>query len=394
MTAPTPSVGDQFSSASVQGFPAGVLVLTGRGHVPVERVRPGDVVLTHRNRWRPVERLIDCGRQSTVRVRGSGHYGLRTTSGRRLYVRGDRRRQAQLTEACWRPVSNLATGPDGLDRWATPTNIPALPLPAVARPYPCGRLNHIDRTHLRREGFWWLVGLFVAEGSTSSSYGAGGARNRSVWSVHVDVEAKATAALDALGLNCYRWQAPGAKVAQVVVSSATLTSFLVELAGHGAAGKRLHPGVFGLPGPCRAALFDGALTGDGYQRAQSFTYTTVSRALAFDMRLLALSLGQQASVQFRRTADTRVIRGRTVRCRDLYKVQGCPRPSKPRFRWAHDMAWGRVLGVAADGQAPCYDLDVADDASYVVEGLVVHGGERRSELRERAVAVMPTARGT
>lgn len=41
---------------SPECFPAGTLILTQRGLIPIEAVVVGDVVLTHMNRWRPVVR--------------------------------------------------------------------------------------------------------------------------------------------------------------------------------------------------------------------------------------------------------------------------------------------------------------------------------------------------
>src|SRR5215469_15555625 len=52
-------------------FPAETLVLTARGHVPIAEVRTGDLVLTHRGRWR---RVLATGAKTaeTVMIRGQG----------------------------------------------------------------------------------------------------------------------------------------------------------------------------------------------------------------------------------------------------------------------------------------------------------------------------------
>jgi Site-specific DNA methylase len=40
--------------ASPECFPAGTLVLTDKGYLPIETIKEGDTVLTHKGRWRKV----------------------------------------------------------------------------------------------------------------------------------------------------------------------------------------------------------------------------------------------------------------------------------------------------------------------------------------------------
>src|SRR6266567_9561913 len=55
-------------------FPAETLVLTARGHMSIAEVRTGDLVLTHRGRWRRVlatgsklaDTIIVCGQGATI----------------------------------------------------------------------------------------------------------------------------------------------------------------------------------------------------------------------------------------------------------------------------------------------------------------------------------------
>lgn len=62
----------------------GTLVRTKRGQVPIECVRVGDLVWTHRMRWRRVTAVLDQGTKPTVRVRlGNGEL-LTCTSDHRL----------------------------------------------------------------------------------------------------------------------------------------------------------------------------------------------------------------------------------------------------------------------------------------------------------------------
>jgi len=59
-------------------FPAGVLVLTRRGLLPIEEVVVGDEVVSHLGRWQPVVR-VGSKIAPTLRLKGQGHPGLVTT---------------------------------------------------------------------------------------------------------------------------------------------------------------------------------------------------------------------------------------------------------------------------------------------------------------------------
>lgn len=69
-------------------MPAGELVLTSRGYLPVEDVVVGDLVITHEGRTRPVERVIDNGIAPVWRVRLANGLSLDTT-GNHPYLTND-----------------------------------------------------------------------------------------------------------------------------------------------------------------------------------------------------------------------------------------------------------------------------------------------------------------
>ena len=58
-------------------FPAGTLVLTKKGYEPIENIRVGDEVFTHKGNWKPVS-AIGYKYSRTVKMKGN-HYGLIAT---------------------------------------------------------------------------------------------------------------------------------------------------------------------------------------------------------------------------------------------------------------------------------------------------------------------------
>jgi len=63
---------------SAECFPAGRLILTDRALVPIEAVKVGDKVLTHKDRYRKVTATMSKV-ADTVIVKGGGRPGLETT---------------------------------------------------------------------------------------------------------------------------------------------------------------------------------------------------------------------------------------------------------------------------------------------------------------------------
>lgn len=114
-------------------FPAGALVLTARGFTPIEDVKVGDLVLTHRNHWK---RVAATGSHigETITLKGQGSSGIECTPNHPFWAghkyRGpwdnDRRRYPTLfTVDGWTPAADMP-GRMWLNMGA---NIPELPIP-------------------------------------------------------------------------------------------------------------------------------------------------------------------------------------------------------------------------------------------------------------------------
>ena len=114
-------------------FPAGTLITCDRGQVPIEAVRPGDRVLTHRGRYMPVTGITQ--RVAPVlTLHGRGHPGLRTTAEHPLLTlpeeRSPRMPPGDLPAPGpgreWVPAARMVGR-----RWATPAVFPAAEVPEV-----------------------------------------------------------------------------------------------------------------------------------------------------------------------------------------------------------------------------------------------------------------------
>ncbi len=389
--------------ASPDCFPAGTLVLTESGYRPIEEVRVGDMVLTHRGRWRPVTSLLSSSKP-TFEVRGHGHHGLRVSGEHPFWTRtrqkrrvrqspvGTSRTETTWAEPRWTKADELMVG----HYWACPLRLEPLAVPWIV-----GRSLPLD------ERLWWLVGRYLADG----------------WTRLTDDRAELVITcglheVEGLRPLLNRWPRAGRRAAtgelawheretstayQFTTNHRGLVGWLRSEFGHLAYGKTLPGWVYGMPAEHRRALLDGYISGDGWDHGDFVEATTVSRPLAFGVRTLAASLGHVPAVYRRANSD--VIQGRSVEARDAYQL-----------RWRHQVAdahaqhhaddlhlFTPIRAVGTPGPAePVFNLSVADDESYVVEGVVVHncthfskakGGKPRSkEIRSLAWVVVDWAR--
>jgi hypothetical protein len=338
-----------------QCLAAGTLVLTQRGQVAIEEVQVGDRVLTHRNRWRPVTCVWDRGYQDTVVIRGHGHWGLQATADHRFFL-----------EDGW-------AAPQRGDRWASPYLFPRSIVPAMPeRGYKPGSPSNVPHDVDSVE-FMWLYGLYVAEGSCSSSFGKGGTVNRVTLSVHEDEVDEVVDRIEKLGMRCRANRVGTEACFNIVISSRQLAEWMAPNGGRGSRSMHLMPWVFGLDEDLRRAVLDGASYGDAHTRKTGrVEYTTTSHRLAVDIKLLAQSLGLSAGIT-RHPGRTSKIGGRRVVGGGHFVVSWDHREghSDLRSQVRGDHFRAMVTAVDPGDPARCYDLEVAEDHSFIADGIVV-----------------------
>lgn len=320
----------------------GTLVLTRNGQVPIEDVVIGDEVLTHRGRWRPVTYTWDRGVRPVVAVKGHGHPGLVATVDHKFWIDGT-----------WKI-------PQPGDRWVTPFLFPEDSVPPIPeRTYAPGRPCNVP-TDVTDPAFLWLFGLFVAEGSCSSSFGEGGTVNRVTFSIHEDEVEEVQDRLRKVGLRFSAHRVADERCFNIVINSRPVAAWMSEHGGRGARNKHLQPWVFGLNDPQRMAILAGMVYGDGYTRPTGrVEYTTVSKRLAVDTKLLASSLGYFVTIT-KAEGGVSTIAGRTVQGGERFNVG-----------WHMNGRHNSVKSVIPYGMARVYDLEVAEDHSFVAESIVV-----------------------
>jgi len=355
--------------AGPECYPAGTLILTERGLVPIEQVHEGDRVLTHRGRWRNVtavgQRVAD-----TVVVRGQGHYGLEVTREHPLYARDRKLRHRPVDGSCYRYTEPEWTpaGATAGKYWATPTSFgDELPIPPVG-----------GRGVTFSPEFWWMVGRWLGDGLFR------------VAGNHADVlvvcgKHEADEVIGRLNFSPptgqvsgraeYRWRRRDERTVVVYEMSHTgLVAWLNQFFGRGAQGKTVPPWALGMPREWREALLAGYVSADGHYvvARNKQMASTVSKSLAVGIRLLAESLGHRMSL-YNYPQHSNVIEGRSVNTRPMFEMRWIEARLRDYGTQFGVHSWSRVRAVEPGRtNVLVYNLSVEEDESYVADGIVCH----------------------
>lgn len=346
-------------------FPAGTLITTQFGQVPIETVRVGDLVLTHKNRWRRVE-VTSSKIATTIIVKGHGHFGLRTTPNHPFYSKHITRRYPGKGADGRRPVVRaLVENPfwpkaESMEGklWATPLAVPAVGIPI------CDAASFSD-------DFFYFVGRYLGDGCSTKGDATIACGRKEFdqmreWFLEHPLRNHEGLVVEPRVRNL---ETP---CVHMTWGSAELCRWLESNFGKYCEGKTIPTWCLAIQKSWRAALLRGYFDADGHEHDGIAAISTVSKQLAVGIRLLATSLGYAATLY---RSDGRVgrIDGREFMGRESFQVH---------WRWdlkretvhrdsAHQFSPVRSVEPSGhDEEVFC--IQVEEDESFVADGIVVH----------------------
>lgn len=346
---------------SPECFPAGSLVLTRAGFVPIENISIGDLVLTHKNRWMRVVRTQSKQAEETVIVSGQGHtHGIEATPNHKFYAR----RQGQKWDNLKRDYDRRVFGePDWVRadeltsskyRWSTPVKV-MQDFEDIVIPPGLGELAADS---------WWLIGRWLGDGSLSF-----GRHSDVTISCGKHEESELVDRLSKTGANWRRYIKRTA--INFTLTNRDLRDWLFSTFGHGAANKTIPGWAIGLDVELRTQLLAGYVSADGSISERRTRIDTVSKSLAFSVRLLAESLGYRAGA-YLYEQHCSSIEGRELNVLPIWVVAWENNSSERAAFVDGDLSWGLVKEVRPGRKdVTVYNIEVEEDHSYVVEGIVV-----------------------
>jgi site-specific DNA-cytosine methylase len=354
-----------FLWASPDCFTAGTLVVTPDGLIPIEQLRVGDLVLTHKNRWKPVVSAefheADC-----VSVRGQGHYGLVTTPSHQFYSKHITTRQPNRKKPNGKrvgPIRTLVENPYWPEAkamsaklWATPHVFPESSIPT------CRGIT------FSKDFFYWL-GRWLGDGSLNKG-------DAEICTGREDFPAM-QGIFHRLPLRSGNGEVVEPRVTdrdttQVLVwGNALLVAWLRENFGDSCETKHLPLWCLSMQHDWRFWLLEGYKAADGAKSNAPSSTKSVSKALSVGIRLLVTSLGYAASL-YLCPGRPGQIDGREFMGADCYRVDW-REDNQKQTTWKDSLhSFSRVKEVAPAGRQLVYSVQVADDESLVVDGIVVH----------------------
>ncbi len=374
----------------------GTEVITRRGLVAIENVEVGDTVLTHRGAWRAVRKTMRNRVHAPVRrITAQGLDALEVTGNHPVWT------------ACYSQTKTHRQVYDHTEWVAARDIIPrdtrggdfdalTLPIPMmgstdahlttsdhivgrrwptrvengyVVHPHP--HVKPIPASVPMDAALGRLLGFYMAEGSASNG--------QVFWYFHENETAYHQQVVDDLksvfGLDAKVTIRPEAHVGRVVCNSALLS----ELVSCGTArNKHLPDWAWDGSPEFYAALLWAWVAGDGTLTPDGWRGYTMSRTLAWQMRLVSLACGHEA--QFRTQAQPySVIQGREIR-RDadapIYVLQVVL--NKGTRRGIYRIDGPHLTSAVRSNELSTYDgkvvfnLEVEGDESYVTTGGTVH----------------------
>ena len=355
-------------------FPAKTLVLTMDGYKPIEEIEVGTKVWTHKNQWKKVTKKFDRGLRDMVKISGMGHPGLVCSANHKFWVmeetetmvpsvdcngRSSVKRVKSFIPAKMTRASDLGPG----FFWSTPTRLDFrshIPNMVGVGKSPQDIWEH--QIDVASYDWAWLCGLWIAEGSAGAT--------QCTWSVHNKEVAEVTARMTSVNLPYSVYPQLNTLCSNVTTYSPALCEYMKKNFGSLAHNKRVPIWALRLKNKSwKQGLFDGAIYGDGNTFQNGWNYTTVSKELALTMSVLATGLDYEGVGIYENDQAHLVpsqIRGRDVKRGSFYQVR-ISRTSNETF--VHDKKrWRRIRSVEVlPEQMLCYDMEVEDDHSFVVE---------------------------
>lgn len=338
-------------------FAAGTKVLTKDGYKNIEDVKIGDMVLTHKNRWRKV---IDFGykladtfelkTQCSVPIVCTANHNFWAKKKSFVWHNDIRTRRMELGKAGWIEAQNLKQ-----DYYIS-----------INRPKRDGKGLDITTEEA------WVLGRYLADGCIP--YGIKSKANKmpranqvviTVGNDKVDQFKASTPTIP------YHFTPQNSSCWRATFNNKALTDLCEKHCGCGSEFKFISEDIFNSSMDIKKAFLDGYLSGDGSIKGNKVQIITVSHDLALSLQRLILDVeGVHSNVYMYDRGAKWIIEGREVNQKPQYYVK-YTRGIKGKVVYDDDKIWFGTRKWTHVGEQTVYNITVDEDHSYTVENVVV-----------------------
>lgn len=335
-------------------FPPDTPILTKDGLKEISKIEIGDIVLTHANRWRAVKNVIAREyKGEMIRIKSYGTYeDILCTSEHpiRIYNRpGYRVSQKHKWIYKWVKAKDIK---DNKKRKSEDFRSDQVVFPRLKNNKP-----------IISEALIKLIGWYITEGSII--------RN----AVHFSMNKNETIYIseiinsaNELKLSIATIETPTTTLVQI--RNSQFADFLICYCGKGAKNKKIPLQM--ICGNVKL-LFDTLIAGDGCKTKEGWTYSTISKTLAYQIQILSTTIGYGSGITRRKYKSKGIICGREVNLNESYNVQ----IRNTKNQWLlRPSCYGLAATVKETSleeyDGIVYNLNVEFDNSYIAYGRMVH----------------------
>lgn len=373
-------------------FVAGTLVRTRSGFVPIELIKEGDEVLTHKGRYRRVVATMQRQHDGEVVdvMTNASHTPITATADHAFYVlqgNHDRRKktpctpyicgrkssitgkftnQDKLHEFAWKEIGSLPEG-----TWfpmVTDNEVLDLEYVSVPERFISERSRGPAAFALTPE-FLWVVGLYIAEGSAGDnviSFALNANEMHFAERIEKFVRGSGYGRSESGGVSI---SANGENGMYVKINSATLSKWFPAWLGSGAANKAIPKELMRLPAEKLQHLAKGIMDGDGRKKCGSIEQTSLT--LALQLMEVGSRLGFQPTA---RAAHHDGDQNHSTVYGVHEVIEAKHENKQKKYTW-------KILGQDCRQiksisrrhfSGVVYDIEVEEDHSFVVQNVPVH----------------------
>lgn len=347
-------------------FIAGTLVMTNEGMKPIEDIRVGDMVLTHKSRYKKVLKVGNRAVNELLRLKGMGFHELYTTREHPFYSR-----------EMYREYNKIKKNPERKFKEPTWTHAEKLNKSHYLGSTFNLSMNSSVIGDIKDENFWYFVGRFVGDGWTYKTKRKN-RKNSYIYRVTLccgkEEYEEVKQIMDHLKYSYYLSEERTAY--KFHICNQKLHEFLSKC-GHGASNKRVHPDLWNLNIKYKKAFLKGYLSADGYfcPKRNKYKVTCTSQILVYELKQLVIEVFKRHSTIYKSIkSKSYVIEGRKVNQRDCYSIEFTEDYRKQDHAFEdNNIVWQpfKTIDVIKEN-AVVYNLEVEDDNSYTANSMIVH----------------------
>ena len=355
-------------------FPAGTMVLTKSGYIPIEDIQIGDFVLTHKGRWRKVSAI---GNRKAETYYLKGNINIETTANHPIYSADIKRIWDSTSDSKGykKHLINIGQWTSAVDmegkQWATPITAEPVIIPMGDNP----NLNQKPMPELN-EDFWYFVGRWIDDGWVRNGFRKEKPGGKGYGIIYLcDSFDKENELINIVSKMSDNYSIEQDKtVIKAKFTSQVLCKWLVDNFGKDAINKTIPGWALSMSHKYRKILFDGIMDSDGWRKSDtSMKVTSISKRLILGIRMLAESLGYSTSVSYYKRPEKKVIEGRTVNQHDTYSVAIHDNKNRKTGLEYNGHKWYKCRNVIKTGEIKTvYNISVEEDESYIADSIVVH----------------------